>query len=88
MTERAQVMDTPEAIAAYQFVTRKAAVRLECAGMRRRGRPATVICREAYGITAKSRAGVLAAMNAIAQHMLIDGMTLAQAVEAEGGKLA
>lgn len=48
-----------------QLLARRAAVRLEFYGMKRRGQPVTKICREAYGIRASSKKQVLARMNQI-----------------------
>jgi hypothetical protein len=44
------IIDTPEGIAFAQMAARKGALKLELAGMKRRGRSAYAICKEAYGL--------------------------------------
>ena len=41
---------TGDDIDRYQFVARKGALKLEILGMKRRGRSAYAICKEAYGL--------------------------------------
>ena len=52
-----------------QFLARKGAVSLEVKGMTRRGTPATQICRRIYGITKRSKLGVLNEMEAMQVRM-------------------
>lgn len=60
----AQVLNTPEQIEMFRLVTLRAAVKLECLGMKRSGRPATVIARELLGLPKSTRKEqVLAALN-------------------------
>lgn len=44
------VIDTPEGIAFAQMCARKAALALECKGMKRRGQSAYSICKQEYGL--------------------------------------
>ena len=44
------VLNTPEQIALYRLCALRSAVKLEVLGMKRRGRPATVIAREILGL--------------------------------------
>jgi hypothetical protein len=57
---------TPDGIARFQLIALRGAVRLEIAGMHRRGRPATAVARELLGLPRSTKkADVLAALNAI-----------------------
>lgn len=56
------ILDTPAGIAFAQLCARRAALRLEARGMRRSGRSALAICKEAYGLQG-SRAAVLAQLD-------------------------
>ena len=61
----AEVFDTPEQIEMVRMAVLRGAVKLEILGMRRRGRPATVIARELLGLhRGTSKARVLAALEA------------------------
>lgn len=57
----AQVFDTPEAISAFVFRAQLGALKLETLGMKRRGRSAYAIVKEAYGYKG-SKAKVLETM--------------------------
>lgn len=61
-------VDTPEGIAFFQLCARRGALRLEVAGMTRRGRSAYAICKQVYGLKG-SKASVLEQLNTI-----IDGI--------------
>ena len=50
MVERAVIIDTPEGIAAAQFLARYHALKLEAKGFKRRGRAMWMVCQEAYKI--------------------------------------
>jgi len=63
------VIDTPAGIAFAQMAARKAALKLEIAGLRRHGRSAYAICKEAYGLKG-SRASVLAQMEAMVREAI------------------
>lgn len=56
-------LNTPEQIARARLLTLRAALRLEIAGMTRRGRPASAILRE-MGFTGKTKVQVLESVNA------------------------
>lgn len=58
------IIDSAEGIAFAQLVARRAALRLEIAGMKRRGRSAYSICKEVYGLRG-SREAVLEQLNAM-----------------------
>ena len=49
-SNRTIILDTPDAIAFGQMAARKGALKLETLGMKRRGRSAYSICKEAYGL--------------------------------------
>jgi hypothetical protein len=55
---------TGTAINLMQAIARKGALKLEILGMRRRGRPASVIIREAYGFKSKNKKALLAELEA------------------------
>lgn len=63
-------------IAVAQLLARKGAVKLETLGMRRRGMPATEICRQAYGIKERSKDKVLKRME-----MLVFGIMACRYVQ-------
>lgn len=48
--EKAIMLDNADAIAFAQMCARKGALHLELLGLKRRGRSAYAICREAYGL--------------------------------------
>jgi hypothetical protein len=59
------MLSTPDQIHRARLLTLRAAVRLEIAGMRRNGRPASAIARDLLGLPASTRrAAVLAALTA------------------------
>ena len=58
------VIDTTDGIALFQLLARRVALRLELAGMHRRGRSAYSIIKSEYGLKG-SRESVLAQLNAI-----------------------
>lgn len=58
------VIDTPEGIAFMQMAARRSALRLEIAGLKRRGRSAYSICKSEYGLRG-SRESVLRQMQAL-----------------------
>jgi hypothetical protein len=61
-----QVFDTPDQIAMAQFFARRALLRLEIKGIKRHGRPASVICKEAYNLTGTPKQ-VLAQMDRLVE---------------------
>lgn len=63
-TDGGFIADTPEGIAFVQLCARRGALRLEVAGMTRRGRSAYSICKSEYGLKG-SKASVLEQLNAI-----------------------
>ena len=63
------VVDTPEGIAYFQLLARRGALKLEIAGMSRRGRSAYSICKEVYGLKG-SREKVLEQMDALREAAL------------------
>lgn len=65
------VAETKDQIERMQFRARMVALKLEIAGMKRRGRSAYAICKEAYGLSG-SKGKVLEQMG----YMLEDGMDL------------
>lgn len=59
------VIDSPERIERFKFLTLRAAVRLEALGLHRRGQSATAQARRALGLGPRaSRMNVLQALNA------------------------
>lgn len=56
------VVNTPEGIEFVQLLARRGALKLEIAGMKRRGRSAYSICKEVYGLSG-SKAKVLAQLD-------------------------
>lgn len=60
------VIDTPGGIAFFQLCSRRGALRLEMAGLRRRGRSAYSICKEVYGLKG-SRQKILDTLNRMIQ---------------------
>jgi hypothetical protein len=60
------VVDTPDGIAFFQLCARRGALKLEIAGLKRRGRSAYSICKEVYGLKG-SREKVLEQMEAMIQ---------------------
>ncbi len=58
------VIDTPEGIAFAQLCARRAALKLELVGLKRRGRTAYSICKEVYRLKG-TRERVLAQLDAL-----------------------
>jgi len=65
------VIDTREGIAFAQLAARRGALRLEIAGMRRRGRSAYSICKAEYGLKG-SRESVLEQMTALVEKAIAE----------------
>lgn len=63
-TEDGSIIATGSGIDVFQLLARRGALRLELAGMKRRGRSAYSICKEVYGLKG-SREAVLDQMNAL-----------------------
>lgn len=63
------VFDTPEGIRFAQLCARKGALSLEIRGLKRRGRSAYSICKEAYGLKG-SRKSVLAQLQVMVDNKL------------------
>ena len=65
------VIDTREGIDFVQLAARRGALRLEIAGMRRRGRSAYSICKSEYGLKG-SRESVLEQMTALVEKAIAE----------------
>lgn len=63
------VIDTPDGIALFQLRARIGALKLELIGLKRRGRSAYSICKQAYNLRG-SRESVLRQLEAIYQERL------------------
>lgn len=63
------MFDTPEGIAFFKLAARSGALKLELAGLKRRGRSAYSICKEVYGLTG-NRASVLKQMETLVEASL------------------
>ena len=55
-----QIVDTPDGIRAFRLLALRGALSLECMGLKRRGRPASVIVRETMGSTTRPKFKLLA----------------------------
>jgi len=82
------ILDTPEKIVYAQFVTQKAALRLEAAGMRhsRLGRGMAKLVANTYGFPKEDRTSLLARMSKVVA-AVHSGETFKTALEANGGHL-
>lgn len=65
------IIDTPDGIAFVQLCARKGALKLEIAGMTRRGRSAYSICKSEYGLKG-SRQSVLMQMEAMVEKAIAE----------------
>jgi hypothetical protein len=65
------VMDTPDQIDFAVLAARKGALKMECLGLKRRGRSAYSICKEAYGLKG-SKQKVLEQMQAMVDKAIAD----------------
>lgn len=68
MSEGPVVINTPEGIEFVQLCARRGALRLEIAGMKKRGQSAYSICKQVYGLKG-NRAEVLEQMNAMIEEV-------------------
>lgn len=64
-------LDTPQGVAFYQLVARRAALKLELVGLKRRGRTAYSICKEVYRLKG-TRQRVLAQLDALVEQAHAD----------------
>jgi len=65
------MFDTPEGVKFVQMAARRAALKMEIAGMRRRGQTAYSICKQVYGLKG-SRESVLEQMDALIEKAIAE----------------